>query len=109
MRAPFRRLTLAVLVSAACSCATGGQRPRYGAAPESAVATLKTGADSVIAHLDARLRSLGIGVARSAPREGYLESSWYDVAAGANTSAPFNRLDSVVKFRFFADPVQGQT
>lgn len=69
----------------------------------------RVSADSVVMALDARVRTMGLGVVRVAPREGYLESAWYDVARRATTQPPFDRLDSIVKFRFFVDPVQGKT
>lgn len=95
----------------AAACATGGRRPRFGAAPEAMVWMLKGAfpADSVVVTLDARARALGLAVVRSAPREGYLETGWYDVARRATVQAPFDHLDSIVKFRFFADPSQGRT
>ena len=107
-RHPFS-VALAAAISTIAACATGGQRPRLSAAPESVSAVLVASPDSVIAHLDARIRSLGMAVVRSAPREGYLETAWIDVHSRATEAAPFTRLDSIVKFRFFADPVQGRT
>lgn len=104
----MRKVLLALALGAA-ACATGGARPRFGAAPESSIALLRVVPDTVIVQLDARLRSLGIGVAVAAPREGYLESRWFDLEARADAAPPWNRLDSIVKFRFFADPVQGRT
>jgi hypothetical protein len=94
---------------AAAACATGGQRPRFGAAPEAVVWWLKVPADTAIVQLDARARALGLPVTRSAPREGYIELGWYDVARRSASPAPYDRLDSIVKVRIFADPTQGRT
>ena len=108
MAAGARRVTLVAAVLAS-ACATGGQRPRFGAAPEAVVWVLKVPADTVIVALDARARAMGLQVVRSAPREGYLETTWYDVGRNSAAAAPYDRLDSIVKLRFFADPSQGQT
>ena len=102
-----RALFLFVVVAAAC--ATGGQRPRFGAQPQSVSLTVRQPADSVVVHLAARARALGLPVHRAAPREGYLETGWFDVARAAEVAAPYGRMDSIVRWRVFADPVQGHT
>jgi hypothetical protein len=96
-------------LATAAACATGGQRPRYGAVPESHLLTVRQPSDSVVVRLTDRARALGLPIVRSAPREGYIETGWYDVARGQPTAAPFSRLDSIVRYRVFADPVQGHT
>jgi hypothetical protein len=55
------------------------------------------------------LGRVGLPVRTSEPREGYLESQWFDVQAHRATREPFGRLDSIVKLRFFADPAFGHT
>ena len=103
------RRALFVFLAVATSCATGGQRPRFGAQPQSILLIVRQPADSAVTHLTDRARELGLPVQRSAPREGYIETGWYDVARGEHVAAPFSRLDSIVRWRVFADPVQGHT
>lgn len=93
----------------AAACATGGLRPRYGAVPKSVLLILPDSADTTIVQLTARVRELGLTVVRSVPREGYLETGWYDADLKQPTGEPYARLDRVVKLRFFADPSQGRT
>ena len=104
---PRRALFLSLVV--AMSCATGGQRPRLSAAPESVTLLVRQRADSAVAHLTERALAMGLAVKRSAPREGYLETGWYDVARAQPSGPPYSRLDSVVRLRIFADPAQGHT
>lgn len=91
------------------SCATGGVRPRLAPVPRSLVVMIPDSADSVVIRLTARTQSLGLEVARVSPREGYLETRWYDTGTGTSTGEPFDRLDQTIKLRFFADPWQGRT
>ena len=107
MAARAWRVAAAVFLLA--GCATGGRRPRLVAAPEAVAILLKRPADSTVILLEARARAQGLRVERFSPREGYLETGWYDVARHATVPPPFSRLDSIVKFRFFADPSQGKT
>jgi hypothetical protein len=93
----------------AAACATGGLRPRFGPVPRAILLTLPDSADVTVVQLTARVRELGLSVVRSVPREGYLETGWYDADLKQNTGEPFAKLDRVVKFRFFADPSQGHT
>jgi hypothetical protein len=55
------------------------------------------------------LRAAGLGVAVADPAEGYLESSWYDLARKVSVSGRGRDLDQIVKLRFFADPTAGKT
>ncbi len=66
-------------------------------------------AGAVTESLATSLRRVGVVVRTSEPREGYLESQWFDVQAHRAASDPFDRLDSIVKLRFFADPAFGHT
>lgn len=63
----------------------------------------------VTESLATSLGRVGLPVRTSEPREGYLESQWFDVQAHRQASDPFTRLDSIVKLRFFADPAFGHT
>src|SRR5579859_3886632 len=102
-----RRETLVTLLLAAC--ATGGVRPRFGPEPQAVMMLLDLPASVVTESLTTSLVRVGLPVRTSEPREGYLESVWFDVAAHRPTGDPFSRLDSIVKLRFFADPAFGHT
>ena len=65
--------------------------------------------DSVIRALASATRARGFSFRTVAPREGYLESDWLDLATRDTAQARAHRLDRAVKLRFFADPVAGKT
>ena len=66
-------------------------------------------ASDVTQQLAASVLRVGLPVRTAEPREGYLESGWFDVQARRPAREPFDRLDSIVKLRFFADPAFGHT
>jgi len=108
----MRRAAAALLVSlpvlAACA-RLGGLRPRYAPIQGSIATELEAQPDAVIDSAAQELRSAGLSVAVADAPEGYLESSWYDVATKATVSGRARDLDQVVKLRFFADPTAGHT
>ncbi len=106
---PARRAAICTLLVAFAACATGGLRPRYGARPDARALDVPDSADRIVTVLETRARAFGLGIVRSVPREGYLETAWYDLGARAPTGPPFENLDRIVKLRFFADPWQGKT
>jgi len=55
------------------------------------------------------VQAAGLSIAVADPAEGYLESSWYDLARKATVSGRARDLDQVVRLRFFADPTAGRT
>lgn len=66
-------------------------------------------ASDVTQQLAASVTRVGLPVRAAEPREGYLESGWFDVHAHRQANEPFDRLDSIIKLRFFADPAFGHT
>jgi hypothetical protein len=84
-------------------------RPRFGPEPQAVMMLLDLPAAVVTESLATSLVRVGLPVRASEPREGYLESQWFDVGAHRATGDPFSRLDRVVKLRFFADPAFGHT
>lgn len=44
-----------------------------------------------------------------APREGYLETTWFDATTGQAAAPPFGVRPTVVKLRAYADPVGRRT
>jgi hypothetical protein len=66
-------------------------------------------AASATTDLAAAVRRTGLAVLAVAPREGYVESGWFDLDTRTAVRPPFSRLDRVVKLRFFADPVAEHT
>ncbi|MFI5280775.1 MAG: hypothetical protein ACHQU1_09780 [Gemmatimonadales bacterium] len=99
----------ALLASAAFACATGGVRPRFGPEPQAVMMLLDLPASDVTQQLAASVVRVGLPVRTAEPREGYVESEWFDVQARRPAREPFDRLDSIVKLRFFADPAFGHT
>jgi len=93
----------------AAACRTGGVRPRFAPLPTSEVARSDRDPAETIVVLDSALRARGLKIVARSPVEGYLETSWFDVDTHAAVAPPFRRLDRIVKFRFFADEVQGPT
>lgn len=108
----MRRFSAGGLLWAVCvvsGCRSfGGERPRYEPLPQSVRLTVDQVASALIVSLDSSLRAAGLGVAHSAPREGYLESEWFDAVTRVRSPQPFND-GNVIKLRFFADPEQGRT
>lgn len=99
-----------ILLAALAACSSfGGVRPRYGPVPQSVRRMSAIPAADVIRLLEGAVRSAGMEIARSAPREGYLETSWFDLDRRASVPAPFTNMDRVVKLRFYSDPEQGRT
>jgi hypothetical protein len=66
-------------------------------------------ASAVTESLATSAARAGLPVRVAEPREGYLESGWFDLQAHRAAGDPFDRLDSIVKLRFFADPAYGHT
>jgi hypothetical protein len=97
------------LAAVALACAAGGIRPRLLPAPGAVMLVLDLPAAEVTDSLAAAARRAGLMLFAVAPREGYVETRWFDLDAHATTRPPFDRLERVVKLRFFADPVAGRT
>ena len=105
-----RAVLLALAAAGAVGCASfSGVRPRYGAVPGSVLVETEAPPDSVIRALASATRARGFRIRTVAPREGYLESDWLDLATRDTARARAHRLDRVVRLRFFADPVAGKT
>jgi len=104
----WRLVAASCLLAAGCQ-SFGGIRPRHSPLPESVRRMSPQPAAEVISLLEAAVRASGLEVARSAPREGYLETRWFDLDRRASVAPPFSGFDRVVKLRFYADPEQGRT
>ncbi|MFI5207798.1 MAG: hypothetical protein ACHQX4_07245 [Gemmatimonadales bacterium] len=104
----MRARAFAVLAALA-ACATGGVRPRFGPEPQAVMMLVDLPASAATESLAISLGRVGLPVRTAEPREGYLESGWFDVQAHRPAREPFNQLDSIVKLRFFADPAFGHT
>ncbi len=108
MRCARAALVFAALALAAC-VRLGGLRPLYGPIQGSISADLEAPPEIVIGAAARELQTAGLSIALADPAEGYLESSWYDVARKTTVSGRARDLDQVVKLRFFADPTAGRT
>ena len=101
-------LAAGMAIIAACA-SNGGIRPRYGPEPQAVMLVLDLPAVAVTDEMETQLIHNGLTIHAISPREGYVESNWYDLDARKVVRPPFGRLDRVVKLRFFADPMAGNT
>jgi hypothetical protein len=96
---------LAFVAGAAACASFGGARPAWAPLPDAEVFTSPWSPEEVLTFLQDSLAARGFAIQLIVPPEGYLETRWFDVAARQAAAEPFSGADSVVKLRFFADPV----
>lgn len=104
---PVFGCALAVLLAGCGSM--GGARPRWSALPDAVLMQSDRPPVELLGELYSVLRTRGFAIDLIAPREGFLETRWYDLSSRTATEPPFRHFDRIVKLRFFADPVQGRT
>lgn len=75
----------------------------------SVVAQVPAAPDTVTRALAQEAAALGVRVRHLVPREGYVESEWFDVRGPRRRDADPDDAAHVVKLRFYADPVAGLT
>jgi hypothetical protein len=99
-----------VLAGGAVACASfGGARPRHAPLPDAVVIESSEPVTAILAGLRDSLTARGFAVRVDAPREGYLETGWYDVPAGRATREPFRHLADVVRVRLYVDRIGTRT
>jgi len=93
-----------VFVLAACTPVT--TRPPFLPSPQALVAVVDAPPPSVVPEVVGWLTSQGLRVEWSSARDGYVETSWYNVRTHASTSGDSDPGDlmSTVKIRCWADP-----
>lgn len=99
-----------VFVVAACSPVT--TRPPFQPLPEALTVTLDAPPARVAAAAATWLAGEGLGTVRLSPRDGYVETVWYDTHAKTTHRGPgpVPDLAATVKLRCWADPdVPGHT
>lgn len=99
-----------VIVIAACSPVT--TRPPFQPLPEALVATVNAPPARIAAAAAEWLATEGLTVIRSSPRDGYVETAWYDTHTKTTHpgSGDVPDLAATVKLRCWADPdVPGRT
>ena len=96
--------TVGVLALLTVACGAGGVRPRFEPFPQAISDTFPLSPDSAIVMIGEILAAEGVEIQHIRPREGYVESKWFDVGAGRAVSASSIDTDSVVRFRFWTDP-----
>jgi hypothetical protein len=95
-----------VLAAALAACASfGGTRPRFAPLPDAVVLETTIPVADVLAQVHDSALAAGFTIAVLAPREGYIETGWYDVASQHAVAPPYHHLDSTVRLRLFVDPV----
>lgn len=108
-RRPARLARLAAagaLTALAAACASfGGLRPAFAPLPEAVVFTSPAPASAILTTLEDSLTARGVAIQSVVPREGYLETRWYDLRSRAAVAEPIGDFDHVVRWRFFVDPI----
>lgn len=95
-----------MLAAALAACASfGGTRPRFATLPEAVVIESTMPVTDALTLLHDSLTAAGLTIAVYEPREGYIETRWYDVAAHQSVAPPYHRLDGTVRLRLYVDPV----
>jgi hypothetical protein len=97
---------------AVCACSPVTVRPAFAPLPEALVATINAPPARVAAAAAEWLAGEGLTVVHSSPRDGYVETAWYDTHTKATHggSGDVPDLAATVKLRCWADPdVPGRT
>jgi len=108
-RTPHSAFRILVLL-AACTPVT--TRPDFRPFPRALTAIVNARPDKVVTVLDSLVAAERLGVARSSRLDGYLETTWYDVARKTSFPGTGDVPDfaNTVKVRCWADPyVPGQS
>lgn len=87
------------------ACGANNVRPALVPLPDAYVDTLRADAGALVATLAELVAAEGFRVRRVSAAEGYLETDWYDTAAGRAGGAYTLAPGGVVRLRFFADPI----
>ncbi len=92
-------------------CTPGTTRPAFQPSPEALTLVLNARPERVIPEIAALIAAEGLRVEWASPRDGYLETAWYDTRARQSISdGDVPDLAATVKMRCWADPyVPGQT
>jgi hypothetical protein len=90
-----------VLLAAAC----GSVRPYVRPLPGAPTDTLPVEASQLINLLGGVLVGEGLRLRVVSPEEGYLETEWYDLEQQRPVSERTRTPHTVIRFRFFADPL----
>ena len=100
------RRTPAALAALALACAPGTTRPAFRPLPQALTAELRAAPDRVTTEISGWLQAEGLRVEWASPRDGYLETAWFDtetrrpVDPGTEAGSPAR----TVKIRCWADP-----
>ncbi|HKI96481.1 MAG TPA: hypothetical protein VJ992_14425 [Gemmatimonadales bacterium] len=99
----------AAAIALASACAgVGGVRPTFAPLSNAVVDTVNGNPTPVIIAVSAQVTANGLQIAWSSPREGYLETGWYDTDSRQPVSGPGPQNNtSVVRLRFWADSLLG--
>ena len=101
------RLSLVSLgaVCAVAVCAAGGIRPSYAPFPQAIVDTVKADPPAVIQEAVTRLQAEAMQPQWTSPKEGYLETQWFDVVSRASGVADRGNPDRVILIGLFVDSI----
>ena len=99
------RLKVALVASVAGlgACSSASVRPSYQPFPDAPVDTIQADAAVVIREAAERIVARGLMLRTNAPREGYLETRWYDLVS-RKSNASGSDANRIFRLRLFADP-----
>ena len=102
---PGTVLIACAAVAACAACGAVNERPYLNPLPNAVVDTVHSLAAALITEIETLVIAEGMEIQRSSPREGYLETKWYDTEAGRTGGGRTRDPHSVVRLRFFASPI----
>lgn len=106
------RIPYSAFAICAAACNPTTTRPDFRPLPQARAAQIFARPQQVIPALVALVAAESLRVRRASPRDGYLETDWYDTRTRRSfrNGAAVADLDRTVKLRFWADPyVPGET
>ena len=95
---------LAAAVATACGAAD--VRPFYAPFPEAQIDTIQTAPNSAIEQLNELLIAEGLELHVASPREGFLETEWFNATTLAGGDGNSMDTEGLVRLRFWADAVR---
>lgn len=105
MRPTILHTAIPAFIASLTACGAVNQRPYLEPLPGAALDTAHAVQMELIPEIGALVTAEGLDIRLSAPREGYLETGWYDT----ETARPVGRRTSdphrVVRLRFFTTPI----
>src|SRR5262249_7692870 len=84
------------------ACTSASVRPSYDPFPNAAIDTIQADAAVVIREAAERIVARGLALRTNAPREGYLETRWFDLAS-RKSNPRGSDPNRIIRLRLYAD------